>query len=173
MRTRVGSAMFWLVLLTVVSLQAVVAQQTTVILVRHAEKADAPATDPPLTEVGQARAKRLADALKNAGVSAIYVTDFKRTQETAAPIAAALSVPTNTAVTAGGAGQYAASLAQRIQKDHKGKTVLVVGHSNTTPEVIKALGGPALPVIPDSDYDNLFVVVIGADGKASLIRAKY
>ena len=144
------------------------AQQTTVILVRHAEKVDGPG-DVALTDAGNARAARLADLLKNAGLSAVYSTPYKRTLETAAPIAKALGLEV---IQTPAAGTYAQSTADRILKEQRGKTVLVVGHSNTTPDLAKALG-VTVPAISDPEYDNLFVVQIAADGKASVIRAKY
>jgi broad specificity phosphatase PhoE len=147
------------------------AQQTTVILVRHAEKVDG-AGDVALTDAGKARAARLADLLRNAGVSAIYSTPYARTKDTAQPIAQALGLEVTVTPAPAGAA-FAQSVAERILRENKGKTVLVVGHSNTTPDVVKALGAPAVPPIPDSEYDNLFVVQIDAGGKATVIRAKY
>ena len=144
------------------------AQQTTVILVRHAEKVDGPG-DVALTEAGNARAARLADLLKNAGLSAVYSTPYKRTLDTAGPIAKALGLEV---IQTPAAGNYAQSTADRILKEQRGKTVLVVGHSNTTPDLAKALG-VTVPAIADPEYDNLIVVQIAADGKASVIRAKY
>ena len=146
------------------------AQQTTVILVRHAEKVDGPG-DVLLTEAGKARARRLADLLSAANISAVYSTPYHRTRDTAQPLARTLGL-TVIETPASGA-TFAQGVAERILRDHKGRTVLVVGHSNTTPDVVKALGASAVPAIADSEYDNLYVVNIDADGKAALIRAKY
>ena len=144
--------------------------QTTVILVRHAEKADAPANDPPLTEIGRQRAARLADFLKDAKVSVVYSTPLARARETAAPLVDALKLKlVETPPTA----QYAQQTADRIKKENAGQTVFVVGHSNTTPALIKALTGIDVPAIPDPEYSNLYVVTIAADGKTGVIRAKY
>lgn len=149
---------------------ALVSAQTTVILVRHAEKADAPANDPPLTDAGRKRAQRLAEYLKGANVSVVYSTPFARARETAAPLADGSSAKLiETQVT----NSYASGLVNRIKAENAGQTVVVVGHSNTTPQLVKALTGVDVPAIPDSDYDNLYVVNIDAKGKASLIRAKY
>ncbi len=161
-------AFFILAVLTCALPMLVAAQQTTVILVRHAEKADGPG-DVALTGAGAARALRLADLLQNAGISVVYSTPYKRTTDTATPIAKALGLEVvHTPVNA----SYAQSMAERILKEQRGKTVLVVGHSNTTPDVAKAFG-VTVPSIPDSEYDNLLVVQIAADGKATVIRAKY
>jgi broad specificity phosphatase PhoE len=160
-----------LLVLTIIALTVPVgisAQQTTVILVRHAEKVDGPG-DVALTEAGNARAVRLTEFLKSAGITAVYSTPYKRTLETAGPIAKALGLevlqtPANST--------YAQSTAERVLKEQRGKTVLVVGHSNTTPDLAKALG-VTVPAISDPEYDNLYVVQIAADGKATVIRAKY
>ena len=144
--------------------------QTTVILVRHGEKADAPADDPPLTEAGRARAARLAELLQNANISVVYTTPLARTRETAAPLVEALKLKL---VETQPNAQYAQQTAHRIKKDNVGQTVLVVGHSNTTPALIEALTGVTVPAITDPEHNNLYVVTIAADGKTSLIRAKY
>ena len=143
---------------------------TTVILVRHAEKAAAPASDPPLTEAGEARAKALATIARDADVTAIVTTQFARTRETARPAAEALHI-TPEVVSAGGA-QHAAEVA-RVVRSHAGGVVLVVGHSNTIPAIVAALGAPQPAPICDSEYDNLYVVTISAPGAAHVIRARY
>lgn len=128
---------------------------TVVLVVRHAEKASATATDPPLSVAGKARARVLAHVAGDAGVSAIFVTQFKRTKMTAAPLAAKLHltpIERNAADTAG--------LVADIQANHAGKTVLAAGHSNTVNEIVRALTGTAMDEIPDTQFDNLFVVTI-------------
>jgi broad specificity phosphatase PhoE len=146
------------------------AQTTTVILVRHAEKAAQPAADPPLTAEGEARAKDLWDAVKDAGINAIISTQFARTKSTVQPTAAALGL-TPEIVSAGGAS-HMADVAAAVKK-HAGHTVLVVGHSNTVPGIIAALGAKKPADICDLEYDNLYVVTLAPDGKANLVRGKY
>jgi broad specificity phosphatase PhoE len=145
-------------------------QVTTVILVRHAEKAAAPAADPPLTADGEARARALWDAVKDAGVNAVITTQLLRTRATAQPTVAALGV-TPEVVNAGGT-THPQDVAAAIRK-HAGQTVLVVGHSNTVPDIIAALGAKRPPAICDPEYDNLYIVTLGADGKAGVIRSKF
>jgi phosphohistidine phosphatase SixA len=143
---------------------------TTVILVRHAEKAAAPADDPPLTEAGQARAQALLAIARDAGVTAIVTTQFARTRETARPAAEALKI-TPDVVRAGGA-QHAQEVARTIMT-HAGGVVLVVGHSNTVPAIIAALGGSQPPPICDSSYDDFYMVSVPATGPARVIHARY
>lgn len=132
--------------------------QGAIFLVRHAERADTGtgtppmmATDPDLSEAGRARATSLAAMLKDAGVSAIFVTEFKRTQQTAAPLAKALGI-TPTVVPA----KDASGLAGRLKKARG--NLLVVGHSNTIPEVIAAIGVAEPVSIGDTEFDKLFIV---------------
>ena len=141
---------------------------TTVILVRHAEKAGT-SGDVPLNAAGTERAKELVRVLAGTSIAAIYVTPFARTEQTAEPLATAHHV-TPVVVKAG--DTYARDVATTILRDHKGETVVVVGHSNTTPDVIRALGIPNPPAISDSDYDDLFVVSL-TDGAAKLVALKY
>lgn len=148
----------------------VAAAQLTVILVRHAEKAAAPAADPPLTAEGETRARDLWEAVKDAGISAVITTQYTRTVATGKPTAAALHVVPEV-VNASGAA-HAQNVAAAARK-HAGHTVLVVGHSNTIPDIIAALGAKRPPAICDSEYDNLYIVTIAADGTAGLIRSKF
>ncbi|HUF46558.1 MAG TPA: phosphoglycerate mutase family protein [Vicinamibacterales bacterium] len=154
-----------------VMLSADASAQQVVYLVRHAERADqqAPggqmmaATDPPLSPAGEARATRLAAMLKDAGISTIFTTDYRRTRDTGAPLAASLgkSVVVHPARDTPG-------LVARLRAEHSRDVVLVVGHSNSVPDIIKALGGPTI-TIAESEYDNLFVFV-PATGALSRIR---
>jgi phosphohistidine phosphatase SixA len=130
-------------------------------VVRHAERADAGtagagmmANDPELSDAGRARAEALATALKDAGITAIYATQFRRTQQTAAALAKALGL-TVTVVPA----NDTKALVEKI-KASTGNT-LVVGHSNTVPEVIRGLGVATEVKIGENEYDNLFVVTAG------------
>jgi broad specificity phosphatase PhoE len=154
------------------------AQTTTVILVRHSERADSPDKpdkDPPLSPAGIKRAERLSDYLRNAGVGAIYSTPYARTRETAQPLAKALGITiTETPIEAGqSAAVFAKGLADRILSENKGKTVLVVGHSNTIPATVAALGAPPVPAIGEADYGDTYIVQVSAAGKATVIRAKH
>jgi len=141
-----------------------VAAQSTIFLVRHAEKAGTGGDNPDLSEAGRARAESLANTLKDAGISAIYVTELKRTQQTAAPLAKVLNI-VPTIVPAKDSGALLAKL--RASDSH----ALVVGHSNTIPEIIKALDVATPIQIADDDYSNLFVLVL--DEKPRLTRLHY
>ena len=137
--------------------------QSTVFIVRHAEKAD-DSKDPELSEAGRARAEALANMLRDSKISVIYTTEFKRTQQTAAPLAKALGLTVTTLP-----AENQTALIAKLRTSTA--TSLVVGHGNTIPDIIKALGITEPVNIPDSDYDNLFVVVLGE--KPYLIRLHY
>ncbi len=157
-----GWILFSLVLLSV-SFTAYA--QVTVIFTRHAEKAATPAKDPPLSEAGQKRAALLGSMLADSGVDAIYVTEFQRTQQTAAPLAALVHVKPTVLP-----AKDTAALVKAIRARESG-VVVVVGHSNTLPDIMAALGGPKLK-IPESEYDNLFVLTVGPS-QSSLLRLHY
>ena len=123
-------------------------------LVRHAEKATAGGNNPELSSVGHERAGALARILKDSGITAIFATEFKRTQETAAPTAKATQI-TPTIIPA----HDIASLVEKL-RSLKGNA-LVVGHGNTIPDVVKALGFASEVNIPENDYSELLVVILG------------
>jgi len=146
---------------------------TTVIFVRHAEKAALPADDPELSEAGRARAAELArqlvDADVVAGINAIYSTPYRRTEQTAQPVADALQIP----ITAYDAANTE-TVMDGIVRAHKGKIVLVVGHSNTVPELIGNMGASKkVPEIAENEYDNIYIVTIPWFGKTKTIRLRY
>ena len=146
------------------------AQATTVILVRHAEKAAQPANDPGLTAAGEERARDLAQLARDAGVTAVITTQYARARATAQPIASALRI-TPEVVEARGTS-HAQDVANAVRA-HAGGVVLVVGHSNTIPAIIAALGAPQPPPICDPEYDNVYIVTVPASGPAHVIRAHY
>jgi broad specificity phosphatase PhoE len=138
---------------------AIAFAQPSIFVVRHAERADMvagapPATDPSLSDAGRERAASLASLLKDAAISTIFVTEFKRTQETAAPLAKALGLTPVTIV-----AKDTAALVARLKK--ASGNVLVVGHSDTVPEIIKSLGAGAANSIGEKEFDNLFIVTPG------------
>jgi 2,3-bisphosphoglycerate-dependent phosphoglycerate mutase len=146
---------------------------TTVIFVRHAEKATLPAEDPGLSAAGQLRAAELArqlvDADVIAGVDAIFSTSYRRTEETVQPVATALGLPINS---------YDASntetIIDEIIHDHKGQIILVVGHSNTVPAMIGNMGASKnVPEISENEYDNIYIVSVPWFGKTKTIRLRY
>ena len=146
---------FTLALAVSVVLPCVAQAQKLVFVVRHAERADDPAKlekDPALSKAGEARAARLRDMLADAGIRAIYVSEYRRTQQTAAPLADTLKVkPELVPATA-------TALIANMRASHANDTVLIVGHTSTIPTIVKALTGSALE-IAESDYTNLFIVV--------------
>lgn len=139
---------------------------TTVILVRHAEKATQEDASPLAAPAGTDRAKELARVLTAVKVDAIYTTQFRRVQDTAAPVAQALGI---TPLVRNTGATYAADLAREIRERHRGQTVLVVGHSNTTVAVMKALGAD-VPKIEETEFDN-FYVLTDVDGAAPKVVA--
>ena len=150
---------------------------TTVFLIRHAESATAPREDPPLAEAGTARAQVLARMLSKSGIKAIYTSHLLRTKATAEPLAAALgitSVPITLKLSAP-REVSAESIQEIVDKIYQrpGENALVIGHSNSVPPVIKALGGDVVPTIGEKDFDDLFVVTVYAKGKASVTQIKY
>ena len=143
-------------LLTATAL-AIAAQMTaaapTVFLVRHAEKAEGTGADPKnpeLSAAGRARAELLARMLRDAAVVAIFASEYARTQQTAEELRRA----SGAAVTVVPAKELGALIEKLNAADGN---VLVVGHSNTLPEIIKALGVEKTVTIADSEYDNLFI----------------
>ena len=157
------------VVLAVLIVPGVARAQSTVILVRHAERADAgtkppPGADPDLSAAGRARAESLATMLKDARIGQIFITEFKRTRQTAEPLAKMLGV--EPAVVA---QKDLRALIDRLQSTPG--NVLIVGHSNTVPEIVKALGIAEPISIDETEFDNLFIVVRGA--RASLLRLHY
>ncbi len=138
-----------------------------ILLVRHAEKAATPLEDPGLSEAGQRRAQQLAEALAGAGITQILTTQWQRSRDTAAPLAARLGLQPTVVATRRGA-DHAQELAT-VLRGLDG-VLLVVGHSNTVAATVAALGGPVLPPLCESSYGHA-LLLRPQDG--SLIRLRY
>jgi broad specificity phosphatase PhoE len=147
---------------------------TVVIVVRHAEKSAGQEDDPSLSAAGVERSKVLIDAVAGANVNAVYSTQYKRTYQTAQPLAAKLGINvTEFPIDGSNVATYGSSIATEIMWKHKGQTVVVVGHSNTVPQIVQALGGKAVQSLTDAQYDRMFIVIVPASGSARVIEARY
>jgi phosphohistidine phosphatase SixA len=167
------------------------AEETLLLLARHAEKQD-DSTNPDLTPRGLARAEALADIAIDLNVAAVYSTDFCRTAQTAQPTASRLGMPIVVQALSGATDSLehctpaisspvlflgsplddVADLLSWILEQHPGKTVLIVGHSNTVPQMLERLGVGAFQ-IADDEYDRLFLVTLDAKYGARVVEQSY
>ena len=140
------------------------------ILVRHAEKKIVPPEnkDPDLSPAGQARAEELARMFGDTGIAAIYVTQYKRTQQTVKPLADRLGL---TAIRID--AKETKELVKQIRSRNAGQVIFIAGHNNSVPEIIAAMGGPQLSIIPETEFDNLYILIVQGDGSARLLKMKY
>jgi phosphohistidine phosphatase SixA len=179
-RRRTFLAPLWLLALGgIVILAAAVAYwnaatTTTVVLVRHAEKELGAISDAPLSPEGEKRATRLAqmfgDSEMFGRVQKVYVTNTRRTQQTAAALEQRLNIPGEVV----DAKTDSASLARRVLRENHGSIALLIGHSNTVPEIVAALSGEkGVPPIGEEEFDTLYVVTVPTIGRASVLRMKY
>ncbi len=162
--TRVAALLF---LVAFAAPSSLASAQEAIYLVRHAERADQSA-DSALSTDGVGRSYKLRDALRDAGITGIFTSELRRTVDTAAPLASAIHV-TPRRVAAADAEGLAAAIAASGPRDR----VLVVGHSNTVPALLRALHVDAAVAIGDNDYDNLFIVIPQKEGRPVLLRLKY
>jgi len=150
-------------------------ETTTILIVRHAEKVLNAGDDPHLTDAGTARAQELARVAENAHIGSVYVSQYQRTRETAAPLLAAHSdisvraVPVNMS----GVKNYPKELASTILSADRGKTVLVVSHSNIVPALVEELAHVKVAEMPDNEFSRLYIVVVRRGQPPALITARY
>jgi len=142
------------------------ADPVVVYLVRHAERAEDGTNDPPISEEGEARARELAELLADAGVDHVHSTDLRRTRQTGGPFVEAAGLPIEVYDPRDLTG-FAASLRATPGRH------LVLGHSNTTPDLVAALGGAPGGPIDEMEYDRLYIVTIPAVGPTSTVLLRY
>jgi phosphohistidine phosphatase SixA len=148
---------------------------TTVVVVRHAERAttNPQDRDPGLSPAGEQRARELARLLRDRRVGAVVTSQFARTRLTGAPTAEAAGVAVDSVAVGRDLQAHVAAVADLVRTRHAGKTVLVVGHSNTVTKIVAALGGPPMADLCESAYGNLFTLVIPVEGQPRLTRGTY
>ena len=139
---------------------------TTLIVLRHADRPTNLQDE--LTPEGVARARELVHVARKAGVTAVYRTETNRSRDTAAPLANALGLTPVIYTDVSG-------VVSQILAHHRGKTVLVVAHSNTVPLIIERAGGPGVPDIAENEFDNLFLVTVCPcqGGRTKLVNLQY
>ena len=142
---------------------------TTFILVRHAEKGNDGTEDPDLTGEGEARARRLAFTLRDTPLQAIYSTNFRRTKNTAKPGAEVKNLDVQLYEA------YKPELILKMVQDHRGGTVLLVGHSNNIPWTANLLlGRSVFEDYPESEYGTILIVTVGSTNEGSTVtRVNY
>ncbi|MTI32636.1 histidine phosphatase family protein [Xanthovirga aplysinae] len=136
---------------------------TTYIIVRHAERFYDESDDPLLTEEGKERARELARVLKDVHLDEIYATEFTRTTQTATPTA----MEKNLNIEEYPAKQYK-ELIEGLRKNHSGETILIIGHTDSTPYIVNEITGSNLSELEDPEYDNLFIVTVTGDNTKTL-----
>lgn len=139
---------------------------TTIVLVRHAEKSTTMIGDVPLSAVGFLRAKELAHVLGDTPLDAIYVTPYLRNRETAEPLAKKHGDSLHVV-------DAIDETVRRLRTRYPGKTVCVVGHSNTLPQIIELLTGRKVEPFLEGEYDRLYVVTLAPGRPATLLRLNY
>jgi broad specificity phosphatase PhoE len=150
------------------------ATTTTIVLIRHAEKQIGTIDDAPLSPQGEQRATRLAQMFGDpeafGRVRQIYVTDTRRTQQTAAGLAQRLGLKPVVVEGKPSAGE----IARRVLRENRGGLALVVGHGNTVPQIVKELSdAKEVPAFGEEEFDTMYVVTVPTIGKASVLRMKY
>ncbi len=146
-------------------------QTTKIVIVRHAEK-DTVGPNPHLTAAGRKRAGRLARMLADEPVSMLISSDRARTIETLEPLSAMTGIGVTTIPVRGGPAGHAAELADSIRA-HPGGTIVVSNHSNVIPDILRDLGVGGDILIPDEEYDRLFIVFLGSGVSAGLFMMRF
>ncbi|MDH4260008.1 MAG: histidine phosphatase family protein [Gammaproteobacteria bacterium] len=145
------------------------ASTTTIIVMRHAEKSTLPADDPPLSPAGEARAETLAQMLGQTPaefrIQAIFVSEFRRAQDTVRPLANRLGVPVIVVPAAD-----TALVAKRARDEYRGGRVLIVGHSNTVPGIVEKLSGNKVPAMQETEYGVVYVIALPRFSRAAVTR---
>lgn len=160
---------YFLALALVAPLSSLAAQDAplTVFVLRHAEKGPEN-PDPSLTGAGRRRAKTLARTLTDASVTALFASEFKRTQETLAPLATATGL--TTVVVSAGKMDDLIGLLRALPG---GSRAVVASHSNLVHLIVERLSGQKVPLLTDQDYDRMVVVTIQGDGKGQAVVLRY
>ena len=154
-----------LLLIALLAIARPASAQEAIYVVRHAERADQSA-DSALSTAGVGRSYKLRDMLHDAGITKIFTSPLRRAIDTAAPLASEVHVKSQPFADA-------AALIEAVAASGPRDRVLVVGHSNTVPAVVRALHVDAAITLTEDDYDNLFIIIPQKEGRPVLLRLKY
>ncbi len=141
--------------------------QRVLVVVRHADKIDN-SHDAALSPAGELQAKRLAHVLKDAGITAIYTTQFKRTAQTARPLAELLKIAPFVYEQ-----QDVTGVVKEIQRKHPGGAVMVVGHRSTVPRILKQFGSRTEVALGSGEYDSLFIMNLSQGRPPTLLHLRF
>lgn len=144
-------------------------RERRVYLTRHAEKEAG--RDPSLSPEGRALAEDLAERMTGSDIKAIYVTQFRRTRETAEPLARRLGVEIKVIEVSSDLEPHAAGVAEACRRNGR-RSVQVVGHSNTIPSIQEALTGESIEAIPDDQYGDVWTISLDRDGRGKLLEPR-
>lgn len=159
------------VISTLISLLWLAAQAAeppkTIIVVRHADKLTQD-SDSLLSPKGHERAKELARTLRDVKVNSIFVSEKKRTQQTAAPIAAQKGLePIKVETT------QVQLLLEKLNAVPQGQTALVIYHVPIVEQIVLKLGGIAVPAWKELEFDRMIIITIPAQGRPSVVTLRY
>ena len=155
-------------ILVLISATPLAYAQEAIFLVRHAEQVH-DVDDPPLTEVGLRRAKAWATLFRDAGIKMIYTSKKARTRQTGEAIAQGLNIPLETT-----SRRDVSGLVNQVRSAHTDDVVLIVSHSKTIPRLVKEFAPFAeSPLIEQTDYDSLFLIVPTGKNDATVLRLRY
>jgi broad specificity phosphatase PhoE len=146
--------------------------ETTVYLIRHAEKASETDPDPDLSARGRARAESLAVQLRDSGVNMIITSHLKRTIQTAAPLAELRHIRPKIIPIESSVETHVRRIVDEI-KSHKGATILVVGHNNTVSKILEQIGGGKIGDLCTDEYANLIIVSLTQGKPTKLLLESY
>jgi broad specificity phosphatase PhoE len=141
--------------------------QRVLVVVRHADKID-DSHDAALSPVGEVQAKRLAHVLKDLGITAIYTTQFRRTAQTAGPLAKLLKI-----VPFVYEQQDVTGVVKEIQRKHPTEVVMVVGHRSTVPRILKLFGSTTNVALETGEYDSLFILTLPSGRSPNLLHLRF
>jgi len=141
--------------------------QRVIVVVRHADKID-DTDDAVLSLAGQAQAQRLANVLKDLGINTIYTTQFKRTIQTATPLADLLGIKLLAYEQMDVDGAV-----KEIREKHSKEVVMVVGHRSTVPEILKQFGASEPVALGTSEYDSLFILTLPPGQSPTLLHLHF
>lgn len=160
-------------LLVLCACPAVSTAWDAIVVVRHAEKADDGSHDPPLNQLGQERAEALAHVLRESDVTGLIASNYRRTRQTLSVLAAERELPvTRLPADAGEIDAHVGAVVAAARERDRDGLLVIAGHSNTVPLIVRELSGRNTPEMDESEYDRL-VLLLPAESGMNVIETRY